>query len=68
MKEYLETAEAVAAKLKTDERDGLSESEAASRLAEHGENKLREKKKTPLPFCLSIKKQLLFGKRNHIAH
>ena len=48
MKEYLETAEAVAAKLKTDERDGLSESEAASRLAEHGENKLREKKKTPL--------------------
>ena len=48
MKEYLETAEAVAGELGTDIRAGLTEDAAAARLAEHGENKLREKKKTPL--------------------
>ena len=48
MKEYLETVEAVAGELGTDIRAGLTEDAAAARLAEHGENKLREKKKTPL--------------------
>ena len=48
MKEYLETAEAVAIELKTDARAGLTGEEAAQRIAVCGENKLREKKKTPL--------------------
>ena len=48
MKEYLEPAAKVAAALETDDSAGLSPEEAGRRLAEHGENKLREQKKTPL--------------------
>ncbi len=48
MKDYLESAETVAGALDTDMRLGLSEEEAELRLAAYGENKLREKKKTPL--------------------
>ena len=48
MKAYLESAESVVKQLGTDARAGLSESEAATRLAANGENKLREKKRTPL--------------------
>ena len=47
-KEYLSTGEDVLADLGTDAASGLSGSDAASRLAEHGPNKLKEEEKTPL--------------------
>ncbi len=47
MDEHLKTAEQVLSELGTCE-NGLSESEAQARLARDGENKLRDKKRTPL--------------------
>lgn len=47
MEDHLKTSEEVLSELGTSE-NGLSATEADSRLAADGENKLREKKKTPL--------------------
>lgn len=47
MEDHLKTSEEVLSELGTSE-NGLSATEADSRLALYGENKLREKKKTPL--------------------
>ena len=48
MKQYLEEKQAVLDGLRVTEEGGLSASEAASRLAKHGPNKLKEEEKTPL--------------------
>ena len=48
MREYLSSAEAVLREQGTSEAEGLSAAEAASRLAAHGPNKLKEEAKTPL--------------------
>ena len=48
MKQYLEEKQAVLDALGVTEEAGLSASEAASRLAKHGPNKLKEEEKTPL--------------------
>lgn len=46
-KAHLMTADMAARELGSDAENGLTDAEARSRLAECGENKLREKKKTP---------------------
>ena len=48
MKEYLESTQSVLEAQGVDEEAGLSSAEAASRLAQHGPNKLKEEEKTPL--------------------
>ena len=48
MKQYLEEKQTVLDGLGVTEEAGLSASEAASRLAKHGPNKLKEEEKTPL--------------------
>ena len=48
MKQYLEEKQSVLDELGVTEQGGLSASEAASRLAKHGPNKLKEEEKTPL--------------------
>ncbi len=48
MQYYSEKLEVVCAELKTDKVNGLSEAEAAKRIEQFGENKLREKKKKSL--------------------
>ncbi|WP_374110241.1 HAD-IC family P-type ATPase, partial [uncultured Parolsenella sp.] len=48
MKQYLEEKQAVLDGLGVTEEGGLSASEAASRLAKHGPNKLKEEEKIPL--------------------
>ncbi len=48
MQYYSETLQAVADELKTDKVKGLSQAEAEKRIAQYGENKLREKKKKSL--------------------
>ncbi|MBQ9006102.1 MAG: hypothetical protein IJ092_06980, partial [Atopobiaceae bacterium] len=47
MREYLVEASDVLAEVKTDPVVGLSAAEAASRLSEHGPNKLKEAEKDP---------------------